>query len=105
MFRPKIKVDKKISKPREKESKPTESFPNLPIPKKSFEKPLVINKQSKQPVTHDRFKCEQCDERLDTKNCLLNHMISEHNQPGDVLECDYCEFKTSRRYTYQKSMM
>ena len=68
-----------------------------PSSEESFEKPLVIDKQSKKPVTHDRFKCEQCDERLDTKNCLLNHMISEHNQPGDVLECDYCEFKTSRK--------
>ena len=63
----------------------------------SSEKTLVIDKKSKKPVTHDRFKCEQCDERLHTKNCLLNHMISEHNQPSDVLECDYCKFKTSRK--------
>ena len=34
-----VKVDEKISKPKEKEKNPTESFPNLPIPKKSFEKP------------------------------------------------------------------
>ena len=57
----------------------------------------MIEKPSKKPVTHDRFKCEQCDKRLDTKNCLTNHMISEHNQPGDVFRCDSCEFKTSRK--------
>lgn len=34
-----VKVDEKISKPKEKDKTPTESFPNLPIPKKSYEKP------------------------------------------------------------------
>ena len=69
----------------------------IPSSEDSFENPAVIEKPSKKPVTHDRFKCEQCDKRLDTKNCLTNHMISEHNQPGDVFRCDSCEFKTSRK--------
>jgi len=34
-----VKVDEKVSKPKEKDNKPKESFPNLPIPKKSFKKP------------------------------------------------------------------
>lgn len=34
-----VKVDEKLSKPKQKESIPSESFPNLPIPKKSFENP------------------------------------------------------------------
>lgn len=34
-----VKVDEKISEPKKKESKPTETFPNLPTPKKAFEEP------------------------------------------------------------------
>ncbi|QBA64229.1 hypothetical protein [Muriicola soli] len=34
-----VKVDEKISKPKEKDKNPTESFPNLPIPKKAYKKP------------------------------------------------------------------
>ncbi|MBI1768836.1 MAG: hypothetical protein HYR67_10720 [Bacteroidetes bacterium] len=33
-----VKVDEEISKPQEKASKPTETFPNLPTPRKAFEK-------------------------------------------------------------------
>ena len=33
-----VKVDEQISKPKEKEIKPTETFPSLPTPKKAFEK-------------------------------------------------------------------
>jgi len=34
-----VKVDEKISKPKVKEKNPTESFPNLPIPKKAYKEP------------------------------------------------------------------
>lgn len=34
-----VKVDEKISTPKEKDKNPTESFPNLPIPKKAYKKP------------------------------------------------------------------
>ena len=56
----------------------------------------MIEKPVKKHVTHDRFKCEQCKERLDTRNCLTNDMISEHNQPGEVFKCDGCKFENSR---------
>ena len=77
----------------------TEKVPAVEIPSSedSFEKPAVVEKPVKKPVTHDRFKCEQCEKRLDTKNCLTNHMISEHKQPGEVFKCDACEFETSRK--------
>ena len=51
----------------------------------------------KKPVTHYRFKCDECGERLDTKNYLTNHMISEHNHEGDIFNCDVCDFSTSRK--------
>lgn len=35
-----VKVDEKISKPKDKVKNPIESFPNLPIPKKSYKEPL-----------------------------------------------------------------
>ena len=35
--------------------------------------------------------------KRDTKNCLTNHMISEHKQPCEVFKCDACEFETSRK--------
>ena len=35
--------------------------------------------------------------KLETKNCLTNHMISEHNRPGEVFKCDACEFEISRK--------
>ncbi|MDF0716995.1 hypothetical protein PY092_12605 [Muricauda sp. 334s03] len=38
-----VKVDEKISKPKENDRKPTESFPNLPIPKKAFKEPINEN--------------------------------------------------------------
>ena len=63
----------------------------------SFEKPAVIEKPFKKPGTLDWFKCEHCEERLDTRNCITNHMISKHNQPGEVFKCDGCEFETSRK--------
>ena len=69
----------------------------IPSSEDSFEKPVVVEKPVKKPVTHDRFKCEQCEKRLDTKNCLTNHMISEHKHPGEVFKCDACEFETSRK--------
>jgi len=34
-----VKVDEKISKPKEKDKNPAESFPNLPIPKKAYKEP------------------------------------------------------------------
>ena len=43
------------------------------------------SKAHKKPVTHERFKCYICGENLDTKNCQTNHMICEHNHPGEVL--------------------
>ena len=51
----------------------------------------------KKTVIHERFKCEECGERLETKNCLTNHMISEHKQPGEVFKCGDCNFSTSRK--------
>ena len=38
----------------------------IPITKNSFEKPAVNEKPVMKPVTHDRFKCEQCEEKLET---------------------------------------
>ncbi len=38
-----VKVDENISKPKVKDKSPTESFPNLPIPKKAFEEPSNEN--------------------------------------------------------------
>ena len=72
----------------------TEKVPAVEIPSSedSFEKPVVVEKPFKKHVTHDRFKCEQCEKRLDTKNCLTNHMISEHKQPDEVFKCDACKF-------------
>ena len=49
----------------------------------------------KKTVTHEIFKGEECGERLDTKNCLTNQMISDHNQPWEVLKSDACDFLTS----------
>ena len=54
------------------------------------------SKAHTKPVTHERFKCNICGENLDTKNCQTNHMICQHNHPGEVLSCDICEFMTSR---------
>ena len=34
---------------------------------------------------------------MDTKNCLSNHMIGEHKQPGEVFKCGDCDFSTSRK--------
>ena len=69
----------------------------IPTFEDSFEKPAVVEKPVKKAGTHERFKCGQCEERLDTRNCLTNHMISDHNQPGEVFKCDACEFETSRK--------
>ena len=56
---------------------------------------------TKKTVTHDRFKCQQCGEKLDTKNCLSNHMISEHEAEGEIFTCDICDFSTSRKVSLQ----
>ena len=69
----------------------------IPITEDSFEKPVVIEKPVMRLMTHDRFKCEQCEEKLETQNCLTNHMISEHSRQGEVFKCDACEFETSRK--------
>ena len=52
---------------------------------------------NKKAVTHDRFKCSECGERLDNKNYLTNHMIREHNQDGEVFTGDTCDFSASRK--------
>ncbi|WP_142786088.1 hypothetical protein [Changchengzhania lutea] len=41
-----VKVDEKISKPKTKEKKATETFPNLPTPKKAYKKPTDENSLS-----------------------------------------------------------
>ena len=51
----------------------------------------------KKTVIHERFKCEECGERLETKNCLTNHMISEHKQPGELVKCDNIDFFTLKK--------
>jgi hypothetical protein len=38
-----VKVDEKISKPKAKEKERTETFPNLPTPKKAYKKPIEEN--------------------------------------------------------------
>lgn len=48
-----VKVDEKISTSKAKDKNPTESFPNLPIPKKSFEKPI---NESDIPWSDDSLK-------------------------------------------------
>ena len=53
--------------------------------------------EHKKPVTHYRFKCNTCGEKLDTKNYLTNHMIGKINHPGEILTCQLCEFMTSRK--------
>lgn len=35
-----VKVDKQLSEPKQTETKPTETFPNLPNPQKAYEKPI-----------------------------------------------------------------
>ena len=62
-----------------------------------FKKPVIIENPFKKPVTYDKYKCEQCGKRLNTKNYLTNHMISDHKQPGEVFKCDACDFTISRR--------
>ena len=54
-------------------------------------------KTTKKVVTHDRFKCEKCGERLDNKNSLTVHMIRKHKEPGEILSCDVCNFETPRK--------
>ena len=49
------------------------------------------------------FKCEQCEERLDTRNCLTNHMISEHNQPGEFLNVMAVNMKIKKKKTGLKN--
>ena len=56
-----------------------------------------VLKEHKKHVAHERFKCNICSENLETKNNLTNHMIVEHNHPGEVLVCQQCEFMTSRK--------
>ena len=47
--------------------------------------------KQKKPVTHITFKCDVCKEHLDTKNYPTNHMISVHDNPGELSYCDICE--------------
>lgn len=68
-----VKVDEKISKPKEKEKNPTESFPNLPIPKKSFEKPL---NESDIPWSDDSLKWSGED---------IVKVIQDTSEDGDLL--------------------
>ena len=56
-----------------------------------------MSQKHKKPVTHERFKCRTCEENLETKNCLINHMITTHNQQGEIFSCDLCKFETSRK--------
>lgn len=51
-----VKVDDKISPPKQKEEKNTETFPNLPTPKKSFENPV-----DKEGVPWSEFKWDGND--------------------------------------------
>ena len=55
-----------------------------------------VLKKHKKAVTHERFKCNECSENQENKNDLTNHMISEHDHPGEILSCDLCQFMTSR---------
>ena len=59
--------------------------------------PKETPQTTKRNVTHDRFKCDQCGEKLDTQNCLTNHKIIEHEAPGEIFNCDICDFLTSRK--------
>lgn len=68
-----VKVDEKISTPKEKDKNPTESFPNLPTPKKSFEKP--INK-SDVPWSNDSLKWTAED---------IVKVIQDISEDGDLL--------------------
>ena len=63
---------KKCKSPRQKKRDHTrkqiylQKKEEIPSFEDSFENPAVIEKPSKKPVTHDRFKCEQCEEKLET---------------------------------------
>ena len=71
---------------------------DVPRSKDSSEKSEVTEeKDTQKHVTHDRFKCEQCGEKLDNQNYLTNHMIRKHKEPGTILSCDICDFTTSRK--------
>ena len=47
--------------------------------------------KQKKPVTPITFKCDVCKEHLVTKNYPTNHMISVHDNPGELSYCDICE--------------
>ena len=68
-----VKVDEKISKPKEKDKNPTESFPNLPIPKKSFEKPSNEN------------DIPWADESLNWSGEDIVKVIQDTSDDGDLL--------------------
>ena len=68
-----VKVDEKISKPKEKDKNPTESFPNLPIPKKSFEKPI---NESDIPWSDDSLKWTGED---------IVKVLQDTSEDGDLL--------------------
>ena len=82
---------------------------DIPDTEDSFEKPVISEELVKKTVTHERFRCEECGERLDTKKCLTNHMISEHKQPGEVLNVMIVTFqlqeKRALRFTSPRSMV
>lgn len=68
-----VKVDEKISKPKEKDKNPTESFPNLPIPKKSFDKPI---NESDIPWSDDSLKWTGED---------IVKVLQDTSEDGDLL--------------------
>ena len=62
---------------------------DVPKSKDSSEKSEVTEeKDTQKHVTHDRFKCEQCGEKLDNQNYITNHMISKHKEPGKIFSFD-----------------
>ena len=69
----------------------------LILPNEPKETPLSTKKHA----AHNRFKCAQCDEKLDIKNCPTNHNIFEHGAYGEVFNCDICDFSTSREIRIQ----
>ena len=46
-----------------------------------------------------KFKCKNCEEEFDDKNCLKQHRINNHNTSG-ILKCEHCDMEFSEEWKY-----
>ena len=45
-------------------------------------------------MTGPKTYCEQCEFRGDTVNDFITHLLTEHSRNPEVIECQFCDFKT-----------